>query len=630
MGRLRGAGILALALAICLTLGAAKAPGAEAHAWLQRSKPGNGEVLQAGPPEVLLWFSEDIELQFSNVEVVNSSGQRVDNNDFHIHSRKDQPGITMHLNVPDGTYTVIWDVISSVDGHRTKGSFPYFVGAPDVAPPVDGSQPQVSLSSGPPKGVEVASRWVNFVAMALLIGAASAPFLLLPAGFARLEEDSDDDAEVNAAALARISALASAGLVIVASLLLLWVQAWSAAGSATSLSAVKDVLSGTRFGDIWFVRMTLVGVAFLFSVFSLRSREPAWWRSILAGPNTAALAILLAALAIPVTTSLNSHAAAGSSSSIQEMVDWLHLVAAGIWIGGLVQLLLVVAVAAPYVSDRGVFLGGLVRRFSLVALPTVALIVITGIVQSIDRLGGVDQLVDSNYGYTLLAKIVLLLPLVGLGALNLLVIGPRFLRFAGQSAKHLLFRLAAWEGRLRLAVATEITLAAAILVATAILTNSAPPQGSAQATGPGTITTTTPTGQALGSAVADDLNITVWADPGQPGVNEVNVLLNDMNGDWKNVQKVLLRFKDLDKDVGESESEAKSIHPPVHFIATTSQMSLPGKWQVEVIVRREGVLDATADIPINISAPATPSPSPGAGGSPTAAPSPAPSPAPTQ
>ncbi len=611
---------------MCLTLGAAKAPSAEAHAWLVRSRPASGEVVQAGPPEVLLWFSEDIEIQFSDVTVVNSSGQRVDNNDFHIHSRKDQPGITMHLNVPDGTYTVIWDVISSVDGHRTKGSFPYFVGAPDVAPPVDGSQPQVTLSSGPPKLVEVMSRWVNFAAMALLIGAASAPFLLLPAGFASLEEDSDDEAEVNAAALARISALASAGLVVIASLLILWVQAWSAAGSATSLSAVKDVLSGTRFGDIWFVRMTLVGVAFLFSMLSIRSREPPWWRSILAGPNTAALAILLAALAIPVTTSLNSHAAAGSSSSIQEMVDWLHLVAAGIWIGGLVQLLLAVAVAAPYVSDRGVFLGGLVRRFSLVALPTVALIVITGIVQSIDRLGGVDQLVESNYGYTLLAKIILLLPLVGLGAFNLLVVGPRFVRFAGQSAMHLLSRLSAWEGRFRMAVATEITLAAAILVATAILTNSAPPQGSAQTigNGTGTITTITPTGQALGSAVADDLNITVWADPGQPGVNEVNVLLNDLNGDWKNVQKVLLRFKDLDKDVGESEAEAKSIHPPVHFIATTSQMSLPGKWQVEVIVRREGLLDTRADIPINIPAPATPSPSPGAAGSPTPVPSAAP------
>jgi hypothetical protein len=45
----------------------------------------------------------------------------------------------------------------------------------------------------------------------------------------------------------------------------------------------------------------------------------------------------------------------------------------------------------------------------------------------------------------------------------LLVIGPRFVRFAKERAQDLLSRLPAWEGRFRLAVATEVTLAAAIL-----------------------------------------------------------------------------------------------------------------------------------------------------------------------
>ena len=607
---LRVSSIVLLALVAGLALGA-EAPGAEAHAWLDRSQPRSGEVVQTGPPEVLLWFSEDIDIAFSYVQVLNSAGERVDNDDFHVHSRKDQPGVTMKLNVPNGTYTVIWDVISVVDGHRTKGSFPYFVGAPDSAPPVDGSGPQISLTSGPPRALEVLARWLNFAAMALLIGAAAAPFLLLPAGFEALEEDSDDDeAELNSAALVRISALGGAFAVVAGSVVLLWLQAWSAGGSATSLSAIGDVLSGTRFGDIWVVRIMLAGVALLFSMLALRAAEPPWWRSILAGPNTAWLAILLVATAIPVTTSLNSHAAAGGSTNLQTMVDWVHLVAGGIWIGGLVQLLLTAGFVAPYVSDGAAFLGALVRRFSLVALPAVALIVGTGIVQSIDRLGGVGELVDSDYGYTLLAKILLLLPLVALGALNLLVIGPRLLGYAKVHAQQLMGRIQAWEGRFRLAVAVEVTLAAAILVATAILTNTAPPRGAAESFDPGTISTTNPTGQALGKAVVDDLDITVWADPGQPGINEVNVLISDLNGDWKDVQKLIVRFKYLDQDIGESEEEAKPIHPPVHFIATTTQMSLPGKWQAEVIVRREGLLDTRAEIPLTITAPSTPSSSP--------------------
>ncbi|HET9476911.1 MAG TPA: copper resistance protein CopC [Dehalococcoidia bacterium] len=610
MGRaFRLSSIIVFALLAGLTL-RGQTPSAEAHAWLERSQPNSGEVVQAAPPEILMWFSEEIDVKFSHAQVLNSSGERVDNDDLHDHGDTSNPGITLQINVPDGTYTVVWDVLSIVDGHRTKGSFSYFVGAPDSAPPVEGDGLGISLSSGPPKWLEVLARWLSFAAMALLIGAAAAPFLLLPAGFSVLPRTGDEDAEaeLSSAALARVSALGASVLVVLTSVLLLWLQAWSASGSATSLSAVGDVLSGARFGDIWFVRITLAGVALLFSMLSLGPREPPWWRSILAGPNTAWLAVLLAALTIPVTTSMNSHAAVEGTATLQTMVDWLHLAAGGIWIGALVQLLLAAVLIAPYVSDRAAFLGGLVRQFSLVALPAVSVIVGTGIVQSIHRLGGVDELVDSDYGYTLLAKVLLLLPLVALGALNLLVIGPRFLRFARDRAQELLARLPALEGRFRLAVAAEVTLAAAILVVTAILTNTSPPRGEAGPLTQGTITTTSPTGRALGSKIVDDLNITVWADPGAPGVNEVNVLLNDLNGDWKNVQKLLVRFKSLDQDLGESEEEARPIHPPVHFIATTTQMSLAGKWQIEVIVRREGLLDTRAEIPIQIgAAAATPS-----------------------
>jgi copper transport protein len=596
---MRPAGIVLAVLLVGLALGA-RAPSAEAHAWLDRSRPAAGEVVQTGPPEVLLWFTEDIDIAFSYVQVLNSSGERVDNDDFHIHSRKDQPGVTMQINVPNGTYTVIYDVLSIVDGHRTKGSFAYFVGAPDSAPG-DSDAVTISLSSGPPRGLEVAVRWLNFIAMALLIGAASAPFLVLVAGFDALEDDGEnDEAEMDAGALVRLTALAAAALVLVGSGLSLWLQVWSAGGSATATSAVGNVLSDTRYGDIWFVRIALAGAALLFSMMAFRGAEPPWRRSILARENTAWAALVLAALMIPVTTSLNSHAAAAGDASIQTYVDWAHLVLGGIWVGGLVLMLLVMALITPYITDRAAFVGSLIRRFSLVALPTVTFLVATGIVQSIDRLGGIGQLVDSDYGFTLLVKLVLLLPLVALGAVNLLIIGPRFAAFARGRSEDMLPRLPKWEGRFWLTVLAEVALVVVILGATALLTNTAPPRGALGVDNTGTITTN-PGNTALGTAIVDDLDITVWADPGKAGINEVNVLLNDLNGDWKDVQKVIVRFKNLDQDLGESEEEAKSIHPPVHFIAATTQMSLAGKWQVEVIVRREGLLDTRAQIPITIT-----------------------------
>ena len=56
---------------LCLALGRVPAPG---YAWLDHSRPAAGEVVQTGPPEVLLWFNEGIDIAFSYVQVLNSAG----------------------------------------------------------------------------------------------------------------------------------------------------------------------------------------------------------------------------------------------------------------------------------------------------------------------------------------------------------------------------------------------------------------------------------------------------------------------------------------------------------------------------------------------------------------------------
>jgi hypothetical protein len=67
------------------------------------------------------------------------------------------------------------------------------------------------------------------------------------------------------------------------------------------------------------------------------------------------------------------------------------------------------------------------------------------------------------------------------------------------------------------------------------------------------------------------------------------------------VQRVILRFRNLDEDVGVSQADAEPLHPPTHYVAQTSDMSLPGTWEVEVIVRREGVLDLRGTVELEIA-----------------------------
>jgi methionine-rich copper-binding protein CopC len=92
--RLSGISVLALLAGLVLR---GQTPSAEAHAWLERSQPNSGEVVQAGPPEILMWFSEEIDVKFSHAQVVNSSGERADNDvAHHGTSNPDHPAV----NVP--------------------------------------------------------------------------------------------------------------------------------------------------------------------------------------------------------------------------------------------------------------------------------------------------------------------------------------------------------------------------------------------------------------------------------------------------------------------------------------------------------------------------------------------------
>lgn len=600
------AAALFVAVLVVLALGA-KAPGAGAHAFLKESTPAEGASVAQSPPEVIFYFTEPIEVNYSKAYVTDGTGKRweVPNEGaFHIHTDPSNPGLIMQPNMPNGTYTVIWDVLSATDGHRTKGAFAFFVGAPplnpvDTNPPVD-----VGATSAPPESLEVFVRWLNFAAMAALIGAAAFPFLILPAGVARLKASPSNESGVRRELkIARVSTLFAALALLLASIAGLWVQVWLASGDSTPFGSFQDFISGTRYGDIWVARMALVTGAVVCSILIMARARGEWHESILHPTNTAWAILAALSLAIPVTTSLNSHAAGAGDFDLQTALDYAHLVSGGLWVGLLLQLVLLLLLVVPALEERAGFLAATVRRFSWVAVPTVAVIVTTGVIQSIDRLGGIDELFDTSYGLTLAMKIALLAPILVIAAVNLLIFGPRFMEFARQKARALL-HLRPWEGAFRVSLVLEISLAFIVLAATALLTNTSPPgaaQGDGSAVSKPTSAAPTPSADS-GFALVDDLSLSVWADPAKAGVNDVNVLVIDQKGDEDPIDKVLLRFRYLGQDIGVSEAQAEPLHPPTHYVAQTTDMSLPGKWEVEVIVRRPGLNDARGKVQLAISA----------------------------
>jgi len=113
------------AAALSLLLSATHPAGA--HAFLDRADPRVGSSVRAAPREVALWFTEKLEPAFSNAEVYNSAGARVDQGRARI-DRSDPSVMRVSVKaLTPGTYKVRWRVLS-VDTHTTEGSFSFRVG----------------------------------------------------------------------------------------------------------------------------------------------------------------------------------------------------------------------------------------------------------------------------------------------------------------------------------------------------------------------------------------------------------------------------------------------------------------------------------------------------------------------
>jgi putative copper export protein len=95
---------------------------------------------------------------------------------------------------------------------------------------------------------------------------------------------------------------------------------------------------------------------------------------------------------------------------------WLHLLAAGFWLGGLVMLAMV-TMSAIRVMERPAF-RQLIRRvgraFLVGSIIAWVVLAISGVAMAVTRIHSINELTGTGYGRTLLAKAVLfLLAIIG-------------------------------------------------------------------------------------------------------------------------------------------------------------------------------------------------------------------------
>jgi mono/diheme cytochrome c family protein len=262
----------------------------------------------------------------------------------------------------------------------------------------------------------------------------------------------------------------------------------------------------------------------------------------------------------------------------------LHIVAAGLWIGGLFHLGLVVPIftGAPADTEGRGLLFKVVSRFSAVAALSVVTVVVTGVFAAWAQVTIIPA-VQVPYGWTLVGKVAAIVPLLLLGGLNLLWVRPRL---AGDGLAAL------WLRRL---VIGEVFLAAIVVLAVGFLTTLEPARQVASRQGLGQ------EDRLIFEDVSEGATIALAVEPGAVGSNSITVSLTDRLGKpITNASDVGVRMSYLDADLG-GEFEFATDGGDGQHVLQDSQLTIAGPWQAEVVVRRPDAFDARTAFRFEVS-----------------------------
>ncbi|HTA55403.1 MAG TPA: copper resistance CopC family protein [Candidatus Acidoferrales bacterium] len=103
------------------------APAAvRAHAFLDHTDPAVGSTVPTAPPEMHLWFTQELEPAFTWVTVSDKSGASMNDGPATVDSSNKQEMDVKLKPLQAGTYTVKWHALS-VDTHTTEGDFTFQV-----------------------------------------------------------------------------------------------------------------------------------------------------------------------------------------------------------------------------------------------------------------------------------------------------------------------------------------------------------------------------------------------------------------------------------------------------------------------------------------------------------------------
>ncbi len=561
--RLHGRVVLVLVTAAAALLAPA---AAWAHAALLSTSPSASGVVNRPPAQVRLTYSEAVEPRFAIVSVTDAAGHD-ETSGPPRRSATDPDTLVVPLeHLPEGWYLVFWRVIS-VDGHPVRGAFTFAVG-PNPGPAPQFVIPSISETAATPP--LLVARWAVFLSMMAAIGLFALRIAIARPVARRVPGSSLRPVSIAFGVSIAVALVATPIYVATAT-------AKFALQSAFDLGTIVPLARATAFGrgylDLELV-LALFAVAAAVAIWVDRpEREQRSVAELLA--LVGAVAAAAAALLVP---GLTGHAAQTAPRALSLALDWLHLLAGSIWIGGLIGLIVLWWGLGS--SRRVPGLAVAVPRFSRVAFASVMLLIASGIWASVIHFPTFASLWETSYGQTLLVKVALLLLAMLLASVNLVRTKPRL---EASNARPELGPGAVRD--LRRLVGGEVLLVVGAIFAAGILSSLPPPPkalasaGSAVAhVGPGPVAAVVHHG---------DYRLAVRVIPNKAAVPNTFSVTITQGGRPVRGADVTMTFAMLDMEMGQISYHLPETAPGVYGRSEPA-LVMVGHWGLSFEVRPPG------------------------------------------
>ncbi len=532
-------------------------PSAYAHPFLVDSEPGQGQNAAVGTTQIIVFYSEAIEIDFSELKVFDSNGNKIDNMDTAYYEGESSLVITTP-SLEDGVYTVTSKVLSKIDGHLVQAAIIFGVGETQVDLSLLEAQEESEITFLP----EAAARFPGIIGQTVVLGSVISGIVIWGTQRKRFGKESRD--LVNQTYRFKFAKLTGISLVAVfaSNFIILAVQTLRLETSPI------DVID-TAFGTTWLIRMIITII--LLGIWFWMERKPH------ISPKKH-IPMLAASLVLIFTTTMMGHGAA-TELTAPIILDYVHNLLASVWIGGVIFfgfVLLPTLASLDGIQKAKVTLAILPRYSGMITI-ALGILIITGPTLLWFLESDVASLTNSTYGSLIIAKIMLAIVLIGFGAFYQFKIQRQAERNL-KSGKTFTFN------KLSKPLKAEAMVGIALLGVVALLVNSSLPAGEIQ--------TVDAQGITLGfssTLFSEQAKFDVSVIPLGVGPNTISVLVSNVSGEpLPDISGLKIKVSNPQRNIAPIEisiTELKSNDGTTRYEGDAT-FGFAGTWEIEVEAQR--------------------------------------------